>query len=169
MRRNTLGVEEFYSEILRGLLDILGEELLAAFVFGSTIYYGKGRDVDIVAVVSKDRNMKEKLALEYRIRRHLCRDYRICGADLHVMSIHEFRENLKPGTFLSGFALGYRVLLDRGNIEKEVLSFLKLLNGSDYVIYNRYGRWNLGRHAGITYRRRKRELEKDSPHDKSSL
>ncbi len=169
MRRNTLGVEEFYSEILRGLLNVLGEELLAVFVFGSTIYYGKGRDVDIVAVVSKGRNMKEKLELEYRIRRHLCRDYRICGADLHIMGASEFRENLKPGTFLSGFALGYKVLLDRGSIEKEVLSFLKLLSGSDYVIYNRYGKWNLGRHAGITYRRRRKELEKGNTCGGSSL
>ena len=132
----------------------LGERTLAIIAFGSYVYRGGGGDVDLLIVVRGSLNPREKLSLEAEIRSLALR--RGISLDPHIMSLEDLRANLAPDTFLSGLALGYDVILDREDVESLIISFLSTLSRYDYVLYNRYGRWNLGRMAGILLRRKLR-------------
>ena len=119
--------EKVLSRIILFLENVFGDKLLSIILFGSTVYMGVGRDIDLIVIVDDRLGLYDKFDIEYRLRSRLCLDYRICGVDIHVMDMDIFRENLQPGTFLSGLALGYRILYDRIGIEKEIHGYLKVL------------------------------------------
>ncbi len=151
MRDPTLERKGFYKEIARALEDYLGESIVGALIFGSTVYAGSGRDIDILVIVDEDLDVKSKIRLEHSISRKLSSFFKNSIFDVHVMSTGEFRENLKPGSFLSGLALGYQVLIDKAGIEEYVLEFLKTLSREKLVLHNKYGSWDLSFHASVLY------------------
>ncbi len=154
MQGVTLGKKEFY-EVLRASTEyFLDRKILALILFGSSSYLGTGRDIDLLVVVSGDIDLKEKLSLEYKLKVNACRNHSICNLDVQVMSLSLFKDNLAPGSFLSGLALGYEIILDRIGVEDLILSFLKRLSEEKYVLCNRYGKWRLDRLAGITLRKK---------------
>ncbi len=153
--------ERVLSRILGFLRKYFGDKLLSVILFGSTVYMGYGRDIDLVVVIRDELDIRSKLDTEYRLRNRLCLDYRICGVDIHVMDMELFKENLQPGTFLSGLALGYEVLYDRIGIEEHIIGFLeKLAREEKYIIHNRYGSWDIPFHAQRLLKRKLKTIAK---------
>jgi len=143
----TFSRERVLSKIVVFLERFFGDKLLSIILFGSTVYMGFGRDIDLIVVVDEEIDLYSKFDTEYRLRSRLCLDYRLCGVDIHVMDIDLFKENLKPSTFLSGLALGYKILYDRIGIEKQILDFMEKLVKEKYIIHNKYGSWNISFYA----------------------
>ena len=135
MREHILEREEFYKLLLDVVKDLLGRDLLSVIVFGSTVYMGGGRDVDVLVVVEDDIGMREKREVEYSIWRRLCRKHRVCDVDLHVLSFRDFILNLEVASFLSGLALGYVVIFDAIGVEKYILEFLNRLSREKYILH----------------------------------
>lgn len=153
MRRGILERKELYDNIVRVLRESVRYDVLAIIVFGSSIYFGRGKDIDIIVVVSERLSYRDKIELEYKIRSFFLR--RGIVLDVHVLDIFMFKENLRPGTFLCGLALGYEIIYAKDSIvEDKILCFLKKLSEEKYVFHNKYGTWNLTHHARITYKRK---------------
>lgn len=156
MRRITLEKRELFNFLTSIIGDVLKDRLKAIVVFGSMIYLGKGNDLDLLIVIDKIDTLKEKFSLESKISRILRREFPDYNFDVHIFSVEEFKNNLSPGSFLSGLALGYEVIYDKVDLEDEILLFLKRLSREKYLLHNKYGTWNLSFHAKITYRLKRR-------------
>ncbi len=151
MLRGILSLRELYETIILRIKELLDQDLVGVIIFGSTVYLGRGRDIDLIVVVKKERDPRESLSLEYKLRRILEEEFKGLAFDVHVFSFKEFKENLKPGTFLSGLALGYEILHGEPLLEPLILEFLKELSREKYILHNKYGSWNLSHYAKITY------------------
>ncbi len=156
MLKDILGRRELYDEVKSRIKNVLGSNLVAIVVFGSTIYVGEGEDVDLVVVVNEEIDLKEKLKLEHKVRQVLQKAVRGKVFDVHIFSLEEFKENLQPGTLLSGLALGYEVIYGEEVVEPLILNFLRKLSNEKYVLHNKYGTWDLSFHAKITWKLRSR-------------
>lgn len=156
MRRITLEKRELFNFLTSIIGDVLKDRLKAIVVFGSMIYLGKGNDLDLLIVIDKIDTLKEKFSLESKMSRILRREFPDYNFDVHIFSVEEFKNNLSPGSFLSGLALGYEVIYDKVDLEDEILLFLKRLSREKYLLHNKYGTWNLSFHAKITYRLKRR-------------
>jgi len=156
LRRITLEKRELYNLLTSIIGDFLVDRLKAIIVFGSMIYLGKGNDLDLLIIIDTLDTLKEKFNLESKISQILRREFPDYNFDVHIFSVEEFKDNLSPGSFLSGLALGYEVIYDKVNLESEILLFLERLSKDKYLLHNRYGTWNLGFHAKITYRLKRR-------------
>jgi len=143
-------------EILRKKL---GYDIYGIIVFGSYIYMGGGNDIDILVVTSGVFDVKGRVKLEEMLSRELREHYKNVFFDVHIMDLETFKKNLVPGTFLSGLALGYETIYDRGGIEEMILDFLEKLSKDRYILHNKYGSWNLSQMAKITYRRKKKLIK----------
>ena len=156
LRRIILEKRELYKLLTSIIRSFLKDKLKAIVVFGSMIYLGKGNDLDLLIIIDGLDTLKEKFNLESKISQMLNRKFPEYNFDVHVFSMDEFKSNLLPGSFLSGLALGYEVIYDKVNLESEILLFLERLSKDKYLLHNRYGTWNLGFHAKITYRLKRR-------------
>jgi len=129
-------------------------DVISIILFGSTIYMGRGKDLDIIVIVEKyiKDQVNDSIDLRLRVNKEL--RYKIV-VDIHVFTINDFKNNLKPGTFLSGIALGYEVLYDKSNglINKLIENMLELLSRDKYTLVNRYGKWQLNIRAQHMLRR----------------
>ncbi len=150
MLRNTWLKKEFCDKVVDIITGFLGEKVLAVILFGSSVYFGSGRDIDLLVVVKNRISIKEKLSIEYRITSILHKKFRDLEFDVHIFDYEAFLENLIPNSFLAGLALGYIVLLDKYGIEEKILEFLEKLSREKRVLVNRYGEWNLSHYARIT-------------------
>lgn len=144
--------KELYSKIVLRIKEILGGNLRAIIMFGSTIYMGGGKDIDLIVVTDEEIDLKNKLELEYRLKQVLQRTVKDKIFDVHIFNLEEFERNLQPGTMLSGLALGYEVIYGDQVVEPLILNFLKQLSRGKYILHNRYGTWDLSFHARITYK-----------------
>jgi hypothetical protein len=69
---------------------------------------------------------------------------------------------MEVGSFLSGLALGYKVIHDKLDIEERILRMLEKLTEQRYIYLNRrYGEWNISKIAKITLSIKKREQNID--------
>ena len=159
MLRGISGVRELRDLIISKVKEVIGESLVGIIVFGSTLYLGVGRDLDLIVVIKEELNLRSRFNLELTLRESLKTLIRDSVADVHILSINEFRNNLKPGSPLSGLALGYEVLYGDSVLEPLILNFLKELSRDKYVIHNEYGTWNLSHYARITYNLRVRKFK----------
>ncbi|AEM39112.1 DNA polymerase beta domain protein region [Pyrolobus fumarii 1A] len=159
MQRVISGKEELYERIVRVVEDVLGEGVVGIVLFGSTVYMGRGRDIDILVVVDGEVEVREKLRLELEIAKRLRKAVGDLAFDIHVMDLNSFMQNLTPGSFLAGLALGYEVLLDRTNIEDKILKFLQEMSKERHILHNKYGTWDLSRYARITLRIKKAKMK----------
>jgi len=146
---NTLGIRGYWGRLVGGILGLLDGRVAGIILFGSTVYLGEGRDVDLLVVLRDEVGVEEKMRLEYILAGSLERSIRR-PLDIHVFGMKGLRENLIPGSFLSGLALGYKVLYDEGGVEEMILRFLEKLSETTYRLHNKYGSWNLGFHASVT-------------------
>jgi predicted nucleotidyltransferase len=148
LRGNILGIEGYWNKLVKEILDLLNGRVLGIVLFGSTIYLGYGRDIDLLVVLRGEVDIAEKMRLERLLAGRLNRITRR-PLDIHVFDMEGIRENLFPGSFLSGLALGYKILYDEGGVEEAILGFLEELSKTKYRLHNRYGSWDLGFHASI--------------------
>ncbi len=155
MRRATFGRKESYDALVNIARKLFDDNLCAVVIFGSAVYMGGGRDVDALIVVDKDVDLREKIRLELEISKELRSMLGGTAIDVHVLSLRDFEDNLVPGSFLSGLALGYDILTDSCSVEDKILLFLEELSKERYVLHNRYGSWDLGFHATRLLKRRK--------------
>ncbi len=136
-------------------------DTLAVIVFGSSVYRGRGSDIDLVVVVEDylEDPLRDSISLRLFVNKQL--GYKVY-TDIHVLSLEDFRKNLEVGSFLTGLALGYKVLYDKtGRIDKDILDFLKKVSKVDYVLVNKYGKWRLKYHAQRLLKRREQRRGKD--------
>ncbi|MET1159356.1 MAG: hypothetical protein ABWW65_00175 [Thermoprotei archaeon] len=151
-------IREYYEFLKNQLLNILDGKILAIIVFGSSIYWGKGRDLDVVVIIENSINYKEKLGIEYEIAKQLQKRLEK-NIDIHVFGYRDFLENLVPGSFLAGLALGYEIIYDRIGIEKYIFEYLERLSKEKYVLVNEYGEWRIDHHARVTLSLRKKRVQ----------
>jgi len=131
----------------------LGRRALAVVLFGSCVYSPRrARDVDLLVIVDELRDLHEKVALEVEVSRSLCRELGR-AADVIVLDLESFKENLAVGTFLSGLVLGYRVLHDTIGVDELLEKLFSELAEEDYI-YVKGRRWNLSAVARAKLRRR---------------
>ncbi|MHA1608745.1 MAG: hypothetical protein ACTSUJ_01905 [Candidatus Njordarchaeales archaeon] len=64
MLRDTLGKEKFYEDILEFSKSFLGDRVVGIILFGSYVYLGRGKDVDLLIIISRELDLKEKFSLE---------------------------------------------------------------------------------------------------------
>lgn len=141
------------SRIIRMLETLLGTRLVSIILFGSSIYIGRGRDVDILILIDSISGLDEKMDLEEEVEMLLNRSFNYeVVFDAHILDLEQFNENLKIGSFLSGLSLGYQVIYDKNNVEEKIVEMLKTLSKSRYIMVNKYGRWNLSKIAEIKLR-----------------
>ncbi len=152
MLRSTLGLRESYELVISKVKEVVGKDLVGILIFGSTIYLGSGEDVDLVVIISSELSLKDRFKVEYRVKKELERLFKSLIFDVHILSIEEFRNNLKPGSFLSGLALGYEVIYGKLVLEPLILDFLNELSKEKYILHNKYGTWNLSHHAKVLYK-----------------
>ncbi|OYT38458.1 MAG: hypothetical protein B6U89_05925 [Desulfurococcales archaeon ex4484_58] len=158
MFKNTWLKEKYYNEIVEAIIELLGDKVSAIIVFGSSVYFGSGKDIDLLIILDLDRDfdIKEKLEIEYRIRSILQRRFRDREFDIHVFDYKSFIENLIPESFLAGLALGYEILLDKHGIEEKIIEFLEKLSKEKRILVNRYSEWDLSHHAKVLVRLKKK-------------
>ncbi len=131
-------------EVLETLKAMYGEKLHAVIVFGSTVYRGEGRDIDILVLV--EDYLWDPLTDALEVRRRLRRLK--APLDVHVMSLHDFEENMRAPSFLYGLALGFEPVYWTQRARQLIEELLKrVAEDGDAVLYNRYGRWRLDIHA----------------------
>ena len=155
MRKSTSPRKEFYGSVARLVEESLGEDVVGIVAFGSFVYLGRGRDVDVLIVLRRSVGIGEKLKLERELAGRLSSELDAVF-DVHVLSFEDFLANLAPGSFLSGLALGYDVLLDKGGVEDAILEFLERLSGERCILHDERGEWNLSHHARVTLELKKR-------------
>lgn len=152
--RSILELRAYYDRLGEAVGKALGAKPLGVILFGSMVYMGRGRDIDLLVVVERMEGPPiKRLGIESSMSREIFRDLGI-WADVHIFDLEEFKENLAPGTFLSGLALGYELICGGAEVEEPILAFLEKLAGERYVLHNRYGTWDLAVHARLTIRRR---------------
>ncbi len=154
MQGEYLGERELYN-IYRVIKGFFRDKLLSIILFGSTVYRGYGRDIDLIVIVDEELDLHRRFDIEYKLRIELRRRNILGDVDIHVIDKDSFIENLVPGTFLSGLALGYRILYDRIGVEKYILELLKRLSREKYVLHNKYGSWDLSFYAKRLLERKK--------------
>lgn len=119
-----------------------GKKVLSILVFGSYVYSPRrSRDIDLLVVVDRLGDIREKISIEIGILRELRREIRK-PIDIVVLDLDSLRENLAVGTFLSGLVIGYRVIYDSIGIDKMLGELFKELAGDNYI-YTKKRRWNL--------------------------
>ncbi len=69
--------------------------------------------------------------------------------DVIFLTLEDFLDNLKPGTFLSGLALGYKILYDKILIDKYIKKFMEELSKEYYAIVKNGERYLLNKFAMI--------------------
>ncbi len=157
MSRSIFDREELYDSIVNITLETLGDSVLAVVLFGSSVYLGRGEDIDVLIVVNQELNVKQKLRIEHEITSKLQSRYRNITFDVHIVHIQDLQDNIKGG-FLAGLALGYKILLDKCSIEDKILRGLEEIAKLDkLVLVNEYGRWNISHYARILLKKKRFE------------
>ncbi|MDJ0268989.1 MAG: hypothetical protein NXY59_00265 [Aigarchaeota archaeon] len=128
-----------FNSVVSSARELFGGRLLVVAVFGSSVYYDiRSGDIDVLVVVDEELSFEKKLSKETELSIKLLRASGGSRAfDVHVMDVRQFQDNLKPGTFLSGLVLGYRVLYDRIGFKGYVEKLFQRLVDENYVLVNK--------------------------------
>lgn len=95
-----------------------------------------------MVIVDKLENVREKVELEVEASIELRRALRK-PVDIHVFDPETFRENLEPGSFLSGLALGYKILYDEIGLKKAIEKLIRKISETEGYVYVKGRKWNL--------------------------
>ena len=141
-------------KIIQKVKELYKDNLLSIILFGSYVYLGKGKDIDILIVVKKYR-FNNLIQEHFKLFQELLKlfNYKLIP-DVHIFSINDFLENLKIGTFLTGLVLGYKIIYDIYGIEKYIRDFIVKLSteNREVILVNRHGKFNLVSFAKIKAR-----------------
>jgi hypothetical protein len=107
-------------------------------VFGSSVYDPvKARDLDILIIIDKLLDIKEKTDLEIRILKNLKNLRTETPLDIIVLDEESFKENLEPGGIASGLVAGCRILYDEMGTEQFIYEAAKKVANEKYVIFKK--------------------------------
>ena len=131
-------------EVARGF----NKRVLLVLVFGSSVYNPRrARDIDLIIVIDKLLDIREKVELEVAVRKALKEiDCRVIY-DVLVFDIESFFENASPGAVISGVVAGYRVLHDEIGFEEIVEKIALSVLRDKPIIYKEGKRLGLALHA----------------------
>ena len=156
MQRGFFAREELLELVSRVARDVLGDNLVGIVVFGSSIYMGRGRDIDVLVVVREASSPKQVVSWELGILQGLREVLKRVALDIHIVTLDDLRSG---AGFVAGLALGYRIALDLGGVEQAIREALEKISREGPVLHNRYGSWDLRLFAEIALRSRKEEAE----------
>lgn len=127
-------------------MNVFGKKMKAVIIFGSSIYNPlKSRDIDILVVVDRIGDIKEKQLLELEIAKRLRPIYMNKPVDIVVMDTDMLKDNARAGTVVAGLIAGYRSLYDEINIENIVEKLLEeVAEAGEYIVFKNGKRLNLG-------------------------
>lgn len=104
----------------------------------------KSRDLDLLIVIDKLIDIREKQQLEIEIIKCLEQEELSKPVDLVVLDIEILKENAKPGGVISGLILGYKPLYDELGIPTMIEKMLQEISEEEgYVIIKDNKRLNL--------------------------
>ncbi|MGB9729957.1 MAG: nucleotidyltransferase domain-containing protein [Thermoprotei archaeon] len=128
---------------MKEIVEKLSRKILAIVIFGSYVYNpNKADDIDVIVVINELKDINDKIEMEIEISKRLRKVF-IKNVDVHVFDISSFKENLKVGTFLTGFVLGYKVVYDAAGLEEEIRKFIREIGKEEDYVYIKRRRWNL--------------------------
>lgn len=105
---------------MKRFLEAEGKRLRSLVVFGSSVYNTlRARDLDILVVINKLEDAREKAKLEFEVAK-LLKGFVEKPADVVVLDEDSLKENMEPGGVASGLLAGYLVLYDELGLEKLV-------------------------------------------------
>jgi len=126
------------------VLEARGKRLKSLVIFGSSIYSPlKARDVDLLVVADRIADADEKCALEFEIAKALRAVHPKMPIDVIVFDECSFRENLEPGTLLSGLIAGYEIIYDELGLNDLIVELAKSIASSEYIVQKSGKRINL--------------------------
>lgn len=135
-----------WNNIINCLKEYLGENLLSVILFGSHAYKGYGRDIDLIVILKQDISFEKSIDIKMKLLKIL--NYKSIP-DIIFFTLEDFLDNLKPGIFLSGLALGYKILYDKILIDKYIKKFMEELSKEYYAIVKNGERYLLNKFAMI--------------------
>lgn len=107
-------------------------------VFGSSVYDPvKARDLDILIIIDKLLDIKEKTDLEIRILKNLKNLRTETPLDIIVLDEESFKENLEPGGIASGLVAGCRILYDEMGTEQFIYEAAKKIANKNMLSLRR--------------------------------
>lgn len=127
---------------IRELLREHGRTLKALVLFGSYVYdLLRSRDVDLLVVVDRLDDVKEKTSLEFEILRALKRCVKDKPLDVVVLDVESFVENLKLGALASGLIAGFEPIYDEIGVSSMIEELLREASGGgERVVIVKKGR-----------------------------
>jgi len=121
----------------------MGKEVLGVIIFGSYVYSPlKARDIDLLIIINSIKDINEKIDLEVKTSITLWRTLRK-PIDIHVFDLSTFKENLEPGSFLSGLTLGYKIIYDKVGLTKLIEELIKKIAKIKEYTYIKRKKWDL--------------------------
>jgi predicted nucleotidyltransferase len=127
---------------IRELLRERGRTLKALVLFGSYVYdLLRSRDIDLLVVVDRLDDAKEKASLELEIVRILKRYVKDRPLDVVILDVESFRENLKLGALASGLIAGFEPIYDEIGVNSMIEELLRETSrGGERVVIVKRGR-----------------------------
>lgn len=118
-----------------------GKALKALIIFGSSVYSPlRSKDLDLLVIVDKLVDVKEKFMIEAEVFRNLSRVIPRKPIDVTVFDVDTFMENAKPGGVVSGLILGFRSLYDELNVPALVEELTRRIVDEDGYVLIKGGR-----------------------------
>ncbi|MBS7637426.1 nucleotidyltransferase domain-containing protein [Candidatus Bathyarchaeota archaeon] len=91
-----LGLRASYDRLQEALRGALGAKPLGVILFGSMVYMGRGRDLDLLVIVERMEGPPMKRSEdENSVSREIFKGLGM-WADVHIFDLEEFKENLAP-------------------------------------------------------------------------
>jgi predicted nucleotidyltransferase len=127
---------------IRELLRERGRTLKALVLFGSYVYDPlRSRDVDLLVVVDRLNDAKERASLELEILRALKKRVKDKPLDVVVLDVESFVENLKLGALASGLIAGFEPIYDEIGVSSMIKELLRETSrGEERVVMVKRGR-----------------------------
>lgn len=138
-----------WDKCLKIIKKFFGKNLLGVIFFGSSVY-GKGRDFDFIVIIKKKLTVSKLLKINRKLSSSLSKSFNYSKIfDVHVFDLENFKKNLESGTFISGIAIGYKIIFDKIGLEKILVENFEKLKKLNYEIFVGNRKVNLSKFAEI--------------------
>lgn len=129
---------------VRRFLEAEGKRLRSLVVFGSSVYNpARARDLDILVVINKLEEAREKAKLEFEIAK-LLKSFVEKPVDVVLLDEDSLKENMEPGGVALGLLAGYLVLYDELGLEKLVSEAAEKVASKGFILQKGSKRINFG-------------------------
>ena len=140
---------------IKNIVKKFHKRLEAIIIFGSyAINPLRANDIDILVIVDKILNIKDKICLEIDISKDL-RKILKKPTDVIVMDKEMLYENMEPGTLLSGLVIGYKKIYDNINFDYLINDLIRKLAEIDYKLFKNSKEINLSSISRVKLKNKK--------------